>query len=519
MAIDGEFKITDKDRRQVDGKQLTDEIGIDKDEIDWRKDFTRFDSADKRRLESMSDTFDRVANTLVEDFYDHLQLYSETIAILDSSSKPVEALKKSQSAYLRALGEGHYDNNYFDRRARIGKIHDMLDLGPKIYLGAYSVYYEGLLEAIAEDVKEELAYPTEEGDFSSEQSTDGSSEPIDQNAGLTAEEAVDAVTERALSTLKLLNLDQQVAMDTYIHSYSQQMERELERQEMVTDEIQAAVEELRQTSEDVAESSDGISDIAHDQAEQMSQVAGEVADLSATVEEVASTTDQVRSTSVDAKELAGEGQKSASTAIDAMESVEASAKEVSKDVDSLRDRVEEIDEIVDVINDIADQTNMLALNASIEAARAGEAGEGFSVVADEVKSLAEESQKQVGQIESMVDRIQEDTGETVHSLEETNTAIEQGIDQVEEAMGSLTDIVEAIQEAANGIEEVAEATDDQAASTEEVASMVDQVAEQAQTVRDEIDRVAAANEEQSVKVDEIRQAVRKLAGEDHQPEQ
>ncbi|MFB6101884.1 MAG: protoglobin domain-containing protein [Haloplanus sp.] len=377
MAPPDDVKISDDDRQRVSGRELVAEIGIGPEEIDWRKEFTQFDDVDRRRLDEMSGTFDRIADDLVEEFYDHLQSYSEAVAIIDSSTKSVEGLKKSQTEYLRDLGRGQYGTDYFSRRARIGKIHDMLDLGPKIYLGAYSIYYEGILTAIGEDVKRQAA-------------ADGGTAEVDSTAAghtetgpATTEEAVDTVIERSLSALKLLNLDQQIAMDTYIHSYSQQIEAELDRREEVSQEVEDAVEELRRTSEDAARSSREISDLVGEQADGMQEVAEEVSDLSATVEEIASTADQVESTSAEAEHLAEDGRESATEAIDAMETVEGAATDVVDDVDQLQDRVGEINEVVEVINDIAERTNLLALNASIEAARAGEAGEGFAVVATE----------------------------------------------------------------------------------------------------------------------------------------
>jgi len=286
MSRDTAVKITDEDRRKVDGSQLSAEIGIDRDEIEWRRQFTQFDQTDEARLESMAGTFDRIADDLVEEFYDHLQSYDEAVAILDSSSKPVEALKQSQSEYLRDLGRGEYGPDYFDRRARIGKIHDMLDLGPKVYLGAYSVYYEGILEAIADDVKQQFTRPdggvgvSPESDASDVPEAQPASRSADADPGgmdvATAEDAIDTVVERALSVLKLLTLDQQVAMDTYIHSYSQQIESELQRRESISRDVQAAVDELRETSADVSRTSQEINDIAEDQTESMQEVAGEV---------------------------------------------------------------------------------------------------------------------------------------------------------------------------------------------------------------------------------------------------
>ncbi len=81
-----------------------------------------------------------------------------------------------------------------------------------------------------------------------------------------------------------------------------------------------------------------------------------------------------------------------------MEQVNASSKTTATDVRQLRERIDEIDEMVTVIDDIAEKTNLLALNASIEAARAGEDGDGFAVVAEEVKALAEESQEHASEI-------------------------------------------------------------------------------------------------------------------------
>ena len=101
-----------------------------------------------------------------------------------------------------------------------------------------------------------------------------------------------------------------------------------------------------------------------------------------------------------------------------MEAIQGAAESVARDVRTIRKGVEEIDDITDVINNIADQTNILALNASIEAARAGEAGSGFSVVADEIKALVEESQTQAGEIEAIVDSIQTDAENAVENLEE-----------------------------------------------------------------------------------------------------
>ena len=512
-----DLKISERERGQVDGGRLTGELGIDDGEIDWRKDFTQFDDDDERTLTGMSDTFERIADDLVEEFYEHLGDYDETVAVLDSSSKPVAALKKTQREYLLDLGRGEYGQSYFDRRARIGKIHDMLELGPEAYLGAYAIYYEGLADAIGEDVRAEFGAAGEGTDASVDADADTDAR-ANADADADADGAVGRAVEEALgrfcSALKLMNLDQQVAMDTYIHSYNERIQTQLEKRSRLQREVEAEVEEpietLQAGSERIVESSDRVASLADEGADRAEGVANEVSDLSATVEEVAATADNVAAKSERADELATEGRRSAEGAIDTMADVTDAAESVTEDVETLHERVSEIDEVVDVIDGIADQTNILALNASIEAARAGEAGSGFAVVADEVKSLAEDSQQQAGRIDAMISEIQSDALETVESLERTNEAIDESTAEVTAVLERLESIATAIEDATDGIQEVSRAADEQAASAERIAGMVDELAEQSEELREGIDEITDANRAQREGIDEVVESVRRL---------
>src|SRR6056297_1051468 len=140
--------VGEQERGLVDGDELIDELDIDDAEIEWRKSFVRLDEADRERMRDLESAFDAVADDVVDEFYEHLTSDADATEILGRSSKGIDRLKTDQRSYLRSLTDAEYDREYFARRARVGKIHEMLDMGPKFYMGAYSVYYEGLIDAI-----------------------------------------------------------------------------------------------------------------------------------------------------------------------------------------------------------------------------------------------------------------------------------------------------------------------------------------------------------------------------------
>ncbi|MFW6017354.1 MAG: methyl-accepting chemotaxis protein [Halapricum sp.] len=323
---------------------------------------------------------------------------------------------------------------------------------------------------------------------------------------------VDAVTDGNLDvridTADLEGVFREIA--TRINGMIDSIQDDLRRRERVAGDLDSSIQELRSRSEQVAESSEDISDGTRDMTARIEQANSEVSTLSATVEEIAATSDDVAQTSEDAVEAANDGQQSAESAMEAMENIDEAATGVAEDVTTLQERVDEIDEIVELINDIADQTNILALNANIEAARAGKSGDGFAVVANEVKNLATEAQEHAETIEDMLEGVQRDTETTVESLEQATDEIDTGVSEVEATMDALDDIAEKIRAATTGMEEVANATDDQAASTEEVASMMDEIAAMAEDTADEIQAIAGANSEQVAEISQLEQSMRQL---------
>ena len=152
----------------------------------------------------------------------------------------------------------------------------------------------------------------------------------------------------------------------------------------------------------------------------------------------------------------------------------------AKKMKSLGDRSMEITGIVDTISRISEQTNMLALNAAIEAARAGEHGRGFSVVAEEVRKLAERTASATQEIDKLVKAIHQETNETVQAIERQTQVVEQESQLVGQAGESLTRIRDVSTESASLVTDISSLAKAQVEGTVKVGRTMKEISEIAQ---------------------------------------
>ncbi|MCE2573213.1 methyl-accepting chemotaxis protein [Motilimonas eburnea] len=231
----------------------------------------------------------------------------------------------------------------------------------------------------------------------------------------------------------------------------------------VSERVKITSLELEQGSLEVQQGSQAQSDKAE-------QIATSAEEMNVTVEEVAQQSALASEEAKAAGELAHNGSKVMDQMVTSSKSTVVRIKEMSNGILELGKRSDEIGNVIRVITDIADQTNLLALNAAIEAARAGELGRGFSVVAEEVRNLAERTTQATKEVAEIISAIQSETKTAVNNSQQSCELVEQGASLSEESRQALEEIVTKAQQVEAMIMAIATATEQQTSVTREIAS-------------------------------------------------
>ncbi len=157
-----------------------------------------------------------------------------------------------------------------------------------------------------------------------------------------------------------------------------------------------------------------------------------------------------------------------------LDTVGNKSKENVGNINMLADSVKEIANFVNIITGIADQTNLLALNAAIEAARAGDAGRGFAVVAEEVRKLAEDSNKAAQNITDIISTLQKNATISMTVTKESGDILGGAIEHAGEVQKRLDSVLRAIQIIEEASHSIASVAEEQAASSSEIAQSIEQ---------------------------------------------
>ena len=235
----------------------------------------------------------------------------------------------------------------------------------------------------------------------------------------------------------------------------------------------------------------GVSTAATELISIASQVAAGTAQTAASTSETTATVEEVRQTAVLAHEKASYALQGAKNGAQASESVLHLLGEttsgieqmlgdmdvVSETINRLNEQTQAAGEIITAVNDIAEKSNLLSVNASIEAAKTGEAGKGFTVVAQEVKSLAEQSKQAVVQVRSILSEIQKASQLVAQAAERGRQSIEAGMQHAVEASDVMQLTAVRASDDAQASTQVTAASQQQLAGLEQIAQAIQSINE------------------------------------------
>ena len=246
----------------------------------------------------------------------------------------------------------------------------------------------------------------------------------------------------------------------------------------------ALVQQIQNSSIEVAAAGGTVNATAAELASGSSQQAAGVVEITATMEELARTAAQIAVNAASQADLAVQSEQSGDAGAAAVEDALHGVEEVQKRISGIADRTDrlgarskEIYRVLELITEIAQETHLLSLNATIEAAAAGEHGRRFSVVADEVRRLAQRSQESVASVRSLLDEFAGSIRATVVATEEGSKEAALVLERARSAAAAIADLRSALTDTARAAREISLATQQQRTASDQVVLTLKEVSQ------------------------------------------
>ena len=221
-----------------------------------------------------------------------------------------------------------------------------------------------------------------------------------------------------------------------------------------------------------------------------------IQEVSASAQTIADRSHEAATDSAETAAIAGEGKNAVSETIDTMESIKDEVLGLEDVIENLNSAGKQIGEIVNTITNIAYQTNLLALNAAIEAARAGEHGQGFTVVAGEVRKLAEESGEAAEDIGKKIKEMLLKTGKAVETINRGAAKVIEGVNIANVAGNNLDKIVSSVLNVNKMIQDISAASTEQSQNIDSLRGSIESISGATKITSEGTRRVAFAVNEQ-----------------------
>lgn len=390
-------------------------------------DFLGISQIRKETVSQLKEIFLKNSTSILSSFYERLHSNPYMHELIKSHTTD-EKLKKNFHLYMVSLFDDDLDINYVFRRRAIAEVHARIGLTPDWMLSAYT-----LLNQLFTPIITRTLYKK-------------------------PKQMLDAI----LAYESIITLDQQIVTETYMELQSNTFISGLS--EIIS--YNAEIDELKQLIE-----------FQERQKEDSHSVMESVQELNASVEEVSASVSVVSQSSNERLHELDEDIQTLQQIADFLKEVDVQQDSVYTDVNQLAGRVKNMEQVIEVIRNIAEQTNLLALNASIEAARAGEHGKGFSIVAEEVRKLADHTKGSLHSINEDMKQLITLTSSITNMTQDASQKLHDGVQYTEKVVVRLSELNNMLQEVGTQFTDIAQVTEEQAVATDGIAHKNRDIAE------------------------------------------
>ncbi|MDR7248191.1 methyl-accepting chemotaxis protein [Bacillus pumilus] len=292
-------------------------------------------------------------------------------------------------------------------------------------------------------------------------------------------------------------------MSAKLKQVIQAVQNSIENVAASSEELTASAGQTAQATEHITSSIEQFSNSNEHQNDMIEKSSVQLNEMDRSLSHMVDTTSHMMESSIDSSKTAQAGGELVQKTAGQMQTIEQAVKEAELVIQGLEQKSKDITNILGVINGIADQTNLLALNAAIEAARAGEAGRGFSVVAEEVRKLAEQSGSSSKEIESLTNEIVEEIKKSQNMFKQVAGEVQSGLNITDETKISFEKISDKTSEMTEQMKQMNGTAKELSHGSNDISHAVNQIKELSRESSAGFQDIAASAEEQLASMEEI----------------